>query len=204
MRLKMNSTPDVEHPASILGARAKVLSPKRGSSLEPSKKLIKVLSQLAFSDDAPILDAPCGFGRNALALADQGYDVIAVDKDVNRLMALKRSLAGQPAAGDVFAMCADLTTGRLPFSTFSFSAVLCIHYPVQRIILDLKAVLKRGGHLYIETFQGHGKNYLELPRVGELLGALQGFEILIYNEKPVGPPRERAVVVEALACKRPA
>lgn len=178
-----------------------MLRPTRGSSLEASKKLIRVLSQLTFSDHAPILDAPCGFGRNALAVADQGYDVIAVDKDVNRLTALKQSLAGQPAAGNVFAICADLVTGRLPFGTRSFSAVLCIHYPVQRIILDLKAVLKPGGYLYIETFQGHGKNYLELPKAGEISRALQDCEILIYNERCVGPPSEQAVIVEALACK---
>ena len=162
---------------------------------------MRVLSQLAFSDDALILDAPSGFGRNALALADRGYDVIAVDKDLKRLGALKQLLANQPAAGKVVVICADLVTGRLPFGAFSFSTGLCIHYPVQRIIFDLKAVLKRGGHIYIETFQGHGQNYLDLPRAGEILRALQDFEMLIYNERAVGPSRERAVVVEALARK---
>jgi len=176
--------------------------PKREASLEPSKKLMRVLGQLTLSDDTLILDAPSGIGRNALALADQGYDVIAVDKDLDRLGALKRSFDARPPVGRVFAICADLVQGRLPFGAFSFSAILCIHYPVQRIILDLKAALKRGGHLYIETFHGHGKNYLELPRAGEVLGALQDCEVLMYNERPVGPSRERAVVVEALARKR--
>ena len=161
-----------------------------------------MLSQLAFSDDALILDAPSGFGRNALALADRGYDVIAVDKDLKRLGALKQLLADQPPAGKVVVICADLITGRLPFGAFSFSTVLCIHYPVQRIVLDLKSVLKPGGHLYIETFQGHGMNYLELPKAGEILRALQDCEMLIYKERPTGPPSEQAVVVEALARKR--
>jgi len=44
-----------------------------------------VVNQLTFRDDVLFLDAPCGFGRNALALADKGYDVIAVDRDVNRI-----------------------------------------------------------------------------------------------------------------------
>jgi hypothetical protein len=66
-------------------------------------------------------------------------------------------------------------------------------------------VLRRGGHLYIETFQGHGENYLELPKAGEILNALQDWEILIYNEGSVGPPGgEQAVTVEALARKGPA
>jgi SAM-dependent methyltransferase len=164
---------------------------------------MRILGQLVSSDDAPILDAPSGAGRNALALADQGHNVIAVDKDVNRLSLLKRSIAAdQPAAGKVSAICADLVEGRLPFRAFSFSAVLCIHYPVQRVILELKEVLKRGGHIYIETFQGHGQNYLDLPRAGEILRALQDFEMLVYKERPTGPPSEQAVVVEALARKR--
>jgi hypothetical protein len=74
---------------------------------------------------------------------------------------------------------------------------------VQRIILDLKAALKRGGYLCIETFQGQGKNYVELPKAGEIAYALRDCEMLIYNERAVGPSCEQAVVVEALARKRP-
>jgi SAM-dependent methyltransferase len=120
--------------------------------------------------------------------------------DIAPLTTLKRSAASR-AKGRVVAICGDLVRDRLPFGESSFCAVICVHYPVQRIISDLKAVLKRGGHLYIETFQGHGKNYLQLPKAGEILNALQDWEILIYNERPVGPARERAVVVEALARK---
>ena len=133
--------------------------------------------------------------------------MIALDKDINRLAHLKRSASGQGYGGDaksngkVLALCADLSADQLPFGEATFSAAICIHYPVQRIILDLKAVLKLGGHLYIETFQGHGMNYLELPKAGEILYALHDYEMLNYNERPVGPPSERAVVVKALARK---
>jgi SAM-dependent methyltransferase len=161
---------------------------------------MRVLDRLTLCADAPILDAPSGLGRNAFALADHGYDVVAVDKDVARLTTLKRSAGSR--AKRVVAICGDLVRDRLPFGESSFSAIICVHYPVQRIISDLKVVLKRGGHLYIETFQGHGKNYLELPKAGEILNALQDWEILIYNERSVGPPGEQAVIVEALARKK--
>ena len=170
---------------------------------------MSVLGRLAPPGEAPILDAPSGFGRNALALAEQGYNVVAVDKDLDRLGTLKHSAVwrgdrkASKVAGKVLTLCADLSADRLPFGESSFSAVICIHYPAQRIISDLKAALKRGGHLYIETFQGHGMNYLELPTAGEILSALQDCEILTYNERPVGPPSVRAVVVEALARKHP-
>jgi SAM-dependent methyltransferase len=166
-----------------------------------------VFDRLALCDDAPILDAPSGFGRNAMALADRGHDVIAVDKDVHRLNALNESAAewasrnGARPTGKVFSICADLRRDRLPFRESSFSAIICVHYPIQRIIFDLTVMLKRGGHLYIETFQGQGKNFLELPKAGEILFALQNFEMLTYKERPVGPPSEKAVVVEALARK---
>jgi SAM-dependent methyltransferase len=205
--LKTNNIRDDDDLKSLLWfivlprALTVVRRPKPGSSLEPSKNLMRVLDQLTLCADAPILDAPCGFGRNAFALADHGYDVIAVDKDVARLTTLKRS-AGSRVKGRVVAICGDLVRGRVPFGESSFSAIICVHYPVQRIISDLKAVLKRGGHFYIETFQGHGKNYLELPKAGEILTALQEWEILIYNERSVGPPGEHAVIVEALARKK--
>jgi SAM-dependent methyltransferase len=175
------------------------------SPLPPSKRLMKVLDRIRFSGDAPIFDAPSGFGRNALALADKGYDVVAVDKAPDRLKSLKMSVASRgygkegTSTGNVLTLCADLENGRLPFRGSLFSAVVCVHYPVQRIILDLKAVVRSGGYFYIETFQGHGMNYLELPKTKEILDALQDWEILTYNETSVGPQCEQAVVVEALA-----
>jgi predicted RNA methylase len=55
------------------------------SPLVPSTTLMKFLVRITSSYGAPILDAPCGFGRNALALAARGYDVVAVDRDIDRL-----------------------------------------------------------------------------------------------------------------------
>lgn len=183
---------------------------KQKLSLEPSKKLIRLLDRLQPCDHGPILDAPSGFGRNALALADRGYHVIAVDRDEDRLAAVKNSERsrihgkGANADGKVSVVCVDLTRERVPFGGHSFSAVICIHYPVQRIVSDLIDVVDCGGHIYVETFQGHGKNYLELPRAGEILFALRNLDIVAYNERRVGPPSEQATVVEALARKRSA
>lgn len=167
---------------------------------------MKALGRLPV-DYGPILDAPAGFGRNALALAELGWDVVAVDKDADRLASIGRSAAnrlheeGATHHGKVVTACVDLTSNRLPFSASSFSAIICIHYPVQRIMSDLKVALKPNGVLYVETFQGQGLNYLELPKAGEISRALKGWEILIYRERAVGPPSERAVVVEAVARK---
>jgi SAM-dependent methyltransferase len=170
--------------------------------LVPSKTLIRFLDRVVSSYGAPILDAPCGFGRNALPLAAEGFNVIAVDKDPDRLNSLQKSISEKPrAVGKVFPLCADLTKGRLPFGPRSFSAILCIHYPVQNILADLDDQLMDGGHLFIETFGGHGENYLELPKADEIRQALKGYELIFYNERSVGPISQNAVVVMAFAQK---
>lgn len=177
--------------------------------LIPSATLMKFCDRITSSYGAPILDAPTGFGRNALAFAALGYDVVAVDNDVERLKSVERSAGDiclsarrSNACGRVVSVCADLTCGRLPFAGSSFSAVLCIHYAVQRIVSDLDAALQSGGHIYIETFGGQGQNYLELPKAGEIRDALRGFELLFYYERPVGPSSCHAVAVTALGQKR--
>jgi SAM-dependent methyltransferase len=168
----------------------------------PSKTLIRFLDRIASSYGAPILDAPCGFGRNALPLAAEGLNVIAVDKDLVRLNSLQKSISEKTSpVGKVFPLCADLTKGRLPFGPCSFSAILCIHYPVQNILADFDDQLMDGGHLFIETFGGHGQNYLELPKADEVRQALKGYKLLFYNERSVGPISQNAVVVKALAQK---
>lgn len=153
---------------------------KSPSPLVPSATLMKFLDRITSSYGAPILDVPAGFGRNALALAALGYEVVAVDKDVGRLTSMQKSAADIPqssqrskAWGRIISVCADLTCGRLPFGNSSFSAILCVHYPAQRIIADLDAAVQNGGHIYIETFGGQGQNYLELPKAGEVRDALR-------------------------------
>jgi SAM-dependent methyltransferase len=164
---------------------------------------MQALDRVTSSDTEPILDAPCGFGRNALALASLGYDVIAVDNDLARLKSINASAASRSSgSGKIIALGADLDAHRLPFRKSSFSAIICIHYPVQKIIVDLCAALKAGGWLYVETFGGQGQNYLELPKLGEIPKALQGFELITCSERPVGPPSHEAVVVHLLARKR--
>jgi hypothetical protein len=128
--------------------------------------------------------------------------VIAVDKDFVRLKSLKNAISVKThATADIFPLCADLTKGRLPFGPSSFSAILCIHYPIQKILADFDEQLIEGGHLLIETFGGHGENYRELPKANEIREGLKGYKLHFYNERSVGPASHNAVVVKALAQK---
>jgi SAM-dependent methyltransferase len=177
------------------------------SRLNPSTMMLRLLNGISFSENATVLDAPCGFGRNAIALAAKGLAVVGADNDCGRLDSLKRTVAKLKSSKQthrVFPVCADLSDDRWPFLESSFSAVVCVHFPAQEIIENLKGSLREGGYIYIETFGGQGGNYLQLPKAGELRTALAGYDLLHYKERSVGPKTFNSVVVVALAQKRSA
>jgi SAM-dependent methyltransferase len=178
------------------------------SRLKPSTTMLRLLNGITFSNNATALDAPCGFGRNAIALAAQGLAVVGADKDCSRLTSLKRAVvelkSSKQTHSPILPVCVDLSANGWPFLESSFSAVVCVHYPAQEIIENLKASLREGGYIYIETFGGQGGNYLQLPKAGELRAALVGYDLLFYKERSVGPTAFNSVVVVVLAQKRPA
>jgi SAM-dependent methyltransferase len=178
------------------------------SRLKPSTMMLRLLDGISFSENATVLDAPCGFGRNAVALAAKGCVVVGADNDCRRLDSLKRVVAELKSSKQthprIFPICADLSDNSWPFVESSFSAVVCVHFPAQEIIENLKGSLQEGGYIYIETFGGQGGNYLQLPKAGELRAALAGYDLLHYKERSVGPATSNAVAVVALAQKRSA
>jgi SAM-dependent methyltransferase len=132
------------------------------SRLKPSTVMLRLLAGITFSDNATVLDAPCGFGRNTIALAARGLAVLSADIDRGRLDSLKRAVAelesSKQSHSRIWPVCVDLGNNGWPFLESSFSAVVCVHYPVQEIIENLKASLREGGYIYIETFGGQGDN----------------------------------------------
>lgn len=178
------------------------------SQLKPSTVMLRLLDEITFSHKATVLDAPCGFGRNAIALAAKGLVVVSADKDCGRLNSLKRVIAELKSSKQthphILPVCVDLSNDGWPFLQSSFSAVVCVHYPAQEIIENLKSSVREGGFIYIETFGGQGGNYLQLPKAGELRAALTGYDLLFYRERSVGPTTSNSVVVLALAQKRSA
>jgi SAM-dependent methyltransferase len=58
--------------------------------ISPSKTLLRFADQVESFGRGTVLDAPCGYGRNAVALAARGCTVVAVDNDQGRLAALEQ------------------------------------------------------------------------------------------------------------------
>jgi SAM-dependent methyltransferase len=177
----------------------------------PSKTLMSFADELSQLQEWPVLDAGCGVGRNAVAVALSGLSVVCVDRDIDRLRFLSatapRYIASikptQPAVGQLYPICADLDQLKWPFSISRFSAIVCVHFLRVELLDCFWSSLIAGGYLFIETFGGHGGNYVDLPKTGQLQDQLsRRFDIPFYRERKVGPAGFGAVSVKLLARKR--
>jgi SAM-dependent methyltransferase len=160
---------------------------------------------------APILDAGCGYGRNAAALAARGMSVVCADHDWKRLQVLARfgsdHAAGLTRPGDhpgrLHTLLARLESAFWPFGEKCFSGIVCVHFLNITLFGAFRSSLIEGGFLYIETFGGHGENHLALPKAGELRSLLSpDFDLPFYEERKVGPAGYDAVAVKLGARKR--
>ena len=150
-----------------------------------------------------VLDAPCGFGRNTIALAQYGCRLLAADQDQRRLD-LTSAAAKETNLGGINLVRCDLTERGWCFGTEVFDAVICVHFDFRPILGRLLGALRRGGYAYLETFGGYGCNYLELPAAGYLKERLaNSFEISTYIERKVRSQTIDAVTVRTFFRKLP-
>jgi SAM-dependent methyltransferase len=135
-----------------------------------------------------ILDLACGRGRHALAAAERGLRVVAVDHNRDHLAELSTALVEGP--GSVEIVCTDLETGASPcFAESSFAGILVFRYLHRPLLPWLERALRPGGLLVYETFTiaqralGWGpRSDAFLLRPGELLDRLPNLECLFYEE----------------------
>jgi hypothetical protein len=142
-------------------------------------------------------------------LAAHGCDVLCVDRDIDRLRhlemtkdALLRTSPVRRCVGRVATLCANVSTAKWPFSPTSFDLIIVVHLPFTNLLPALYFSLRTGGHLFLETFGGHGGNYVDLPAMGEIRAALKGnYDIIYYSEKPASRRHSESVSLKAVARK---
>ena len=123
---------------------------------------------------ALILDAGCGNGRHAIALARVGYRVVAFDRSALLLAAGQRSAGGARWPRFVRGCYSSL-----PFDTARFDAILSLGTALgylgdhgdQRALCEFRRVLIPGGRLVIETLH---REALEVRLVAHEERALPG------------------------------
>jgi SAM-dependent methyltransferase len=172
----------------------------RLASSEPSRFLHRFASVL--DAGLPVLDAPCGFGRNSLLLVRQGYEVVGTDINRGRIDFLRRRAESDPLVKKNLNLVAcDLNAQSLPFQKEIFGTLIIVHFVPRHWKIYL-ALLRTGGCLVFETMGGQGGNYLQLPLRGQMREVLEpSFTISTYQERPVGPPERNAVTVRLVARK---
>jgi SAM-dependent methyltransferase len=170
--------------------------------LEPSNAMLKVVADFLPSTSGKILDMGCGYGRNSIALACRGHQVIAADNDFARLEALRESLKEDISLkdGSISFVKADLSSSRWPFKPHSFEGIISVHFPDYRAVRFAHHFLRRDGWLYFDSVGAQGKNYLQLPEQGWMKRVLrESFVFQHYAERHAGPRGQDAVAVRLLA-----
>jgi SAM-dependent methyltransferase len=166
------------------------------------------LKEILLSDSWPIprgraLDIATGKGRNAIFLAEQGFDVVAIDVSPVALDEARQRAAGKSLS--ISWQQADLERIELPEATYDL--VVDFNYLQRSLIPQIKAALKPGGHAIFETYLigqeilGHPKNPAYLLRHNELLELFRDFRVLCYREGKFSAGEEPAFRAGILAEK---
>lgn len=112
---------------------------------DPDEFLVQSLPRLK---QGRALDLACGLGGNALLLARNNFDVLAVDISLPALQALQSQAAAENIRMDC--VCADLDYFPLPRSLFDL--VIVFYFFERSLARPIVESLKPGGFLVYSTF----------------------------------------------------
>jgi len=164
----------------------------------PSPWIMKFSSQI--KSNGRVLDLACGKGRHAIWLAQQGYQVDAIDRDPIATSHMKD-------IENINVLMLDLETGEPPKFTHTYDGIIVsryLHRPLLKLLADL---LNPGGTLIYETFMSGNERYgkpsnpdfLLLP--DELLNTYTPLLSIIDFEQ--GEEQEpRPAVIQRICAKR--
>jgi tellurite methyltransferase len=156
-----------------------------GGTEQPSSFLREIIESDSWEiPRGRALDIACGKGRNALFLAEQGLDIVAID--ISPVALEEGQRRAQEKLLTISWQQADLEQIRLPEN--SFDLVINFNYLQRSLIPQLKAALKIGGHVIFETYLidqqaiGHPKNPDYLLAHNELVDLFRELRVLYYRE----------------------
>lgn len=131
------------------------------------------------------LDVAMGSGRNAIYLAEQGFNVTGVDISGE---AVETALSTAAETGvTITAEIADLEAG-YSISEEKYDVIICFNYLQRSLVPQIKRGLKPGGLVVYETFIvdqarfGKPRNPDFLLKHNELLEMFRDFRCLRYHE----------------------
>ncbi len=144
------------------------------------------------------LDVAMGRGRNAVYLAQMGYQVEGVDispERVNGALGL-----AQEKGVVIKATVADLEAD-FRIDKGVYDVIICFNYLYRPLIPEIRDGLRRGGLVVYETYLvdqarwGKPENPEHLLEHNELLGFFRGFRCLRYREGVLAPQQAMAGII---------
>ena len=141
-------------------------------------------NELAFAHNAPFhaLDLGCGGGRDAVFLAEQGWQVTAIDQE-SRVLDRAKRLADNNQQQVNWRCCNLRQSECLPSA--SFDLILMLRFLNRDLYPYLRQHTRPGGYVLIQTFSegtevfGSPKNPNFILKKGELAKEFAAFEVII-------------------------
>jgi tellurite methyltransferase len=148
--------------------------------MEPTPLLVQAALKLK---PGHALDLACGRGRNAVWLAEHGWQVTAVDRSPITIPAVETHVA-------------DLEKHEFPILEAAWDLIVVAYYLQRDLFESVKRGVKRGGIALVIVHliePGHEQSRFSL-KPGELTKYFEGWEILhSYEGAPHDPEHKRAV-----------
>jgi len=163
----------------------------------------KLLAQTAMKlPPGKALDLACGTGRNALWLAQESWEVTAVDGAPAAIEILEERARKQNA--NVKTVIADLGKGEYSITPAYWDLITVCYYLQRDLIEPAKNGTRPGGLLLmiVHTTEGNEQPTESRLRPGELIRCFTGWEILHHYEGKPDDPAHRRSVAEIVA-RRP-
>ena len=150
------------------------------------------------------LDVACGAGRNALYLAEAGYEVDAID--ISRVALDRLRETAQARGLEVTCIETDLESCELPNQ--SYDLIVMARYTQPTLIPHLLRLLRAGGHFLCEEHLATDRDvtgpsdpaFRMAPN--ELLQLAAELRVLFYREAIIEDPDGRqASLAQLIACR---
>lgn len=157
----------------------------RAESAEPSEFLKEIFQAGIWPiHEGRALDIATGKGRNALYLAELGFQVEGVDVSDVALEEARRRAADK----NLIVTWKQADLDRLELAESAYDLIVNFNFLERFLVPKIKAALKLGGHVIFETFIvdqrviGHPKNPAYLLGHNELLRLFKELRVLWYRE----------------------
>jgi len=184
----------------IAGWEERYRSAEQPQHEQPTILLVETAANLV---PGAAIDLACGAGRNALYLAEKGWNVTAVDGSAAAI-----EIARRRAAERGFALrteVADLTAASFDLPQNAFDLIVIAYYLQRDLFARVQAAVRPGGLVLAiaHTPEAGASWSYKRAAPGELRGFFTGWEILHDYEGPSRDPAHHRPVAEIVA-RRPA